>query len=244
MVQFFGCVGHIDHVERIVQVVSHTAVNTERIANHTLLVHIGAQGGNHINGAIYFVSMLPNDGIGVAQLGVLRVLTTHQPHLLISIGTNTLRALIHAVVGDDFQREILVAARLDVQELIRQGFLLREVDGHSIHHVVVLYVVCRTVERHDFNARLDDARVGIAIDRVYLSLVQAKLLDDGVQREDDVLRLLLGGCRRVGTNGCKGAASDEQHDKYSFHNCYFFYFDDACSILYFEISSSSSAHFR
>ena len=75
--------------------------------------------------------MIPHDGISVAQLRVLRILAAHQPHFLVFIGTNTLRALIHTVVGNDLQREHLVAARLDMQELIGQGFLFREVDGQQ-----------------------------------------------------------------------------------------------------------------
>ena len=108
--------------------------------------------------------MLPNDGISVAQLRVLRVLAAHKPHLLVFIGANTLRALIRAVVGNHLQREHLVAAWLNMQKLICQGFVLRKVDGHSIHHVVVLDAVCRTAERHDFYTRLYDTCVGIAID--------------------------------------------------------------------------------
>ena len=48
-----------------------------------------------------------------------------------------------------------------MQELVCQRFLFRKVDGHSIHHIVVLDAVCRTAERHDF-------------------YVLAKLLDNGV----------------------------------------------------------------
>ena len=106
------------------------------------------------------------------------------------------RGVVGLVIGIYIEQEILFATWLDVEELIRQRLILREVDGYGVEHVIVLHGVGRATERHNLDARLDDACVRVAIDRVSLTRVIAKLMDDGIERSDDALGLLLGCCRR------------------------------------------------
>ncbi len=122
------------------------------------------------------------------------------------------RGVVGLVIGIYIEQEILLATWLDVLELIRQGLILREVDGYGVEHVIVLHGVGRATERHNLDARLDDACIGIAIDRICLSRTIAKLLNDGIERSNDIFGLFLGTCRWIGTDGCYGAASNEQHD--------------------------------
>ena len=103
IVEGFTRLSDIDIVERVLDILIDATNNLKHPALGSLLVHIGAQRRNHIDSTFYFVSMLPNDGISVAQLRVLRILAAHQPHLLVFIGANTLRALIRAVVGYHLQ---------------------------------------------------------------------------------------------------------------------------------------------
>ena len=86
------------------------------------------------------VHLLPYDGVGIAKLGILGVLAAHEPHLLLTAGADALSAL-SVVVGDDFDFEVLVATRLDVEELIRQRLILGEVEGYGSEHIIVLHCI-------------------------------------------------------------------------------------------------------
>ncbi len=124
--------GNIDIVERILNIFVHATYNLEHplVALEILLVDIGAQRGNHIDGALdvsLIIRQLPCNGIGVTQLGILRVLAAHHPHLLIIMGANMQSGVVILIVGIYIQQEILLASRLDVLELIRQGLIFLEV---------------------------------------------------------------------------------------------------------------------
>ena len=93
IVEFLSGVGHIDHVEGVLQVITHPSVDGKRIlvvaqetsARHVLLIKVGAQRGNAIDGAFGIradIVCLPHDGVNVAQLGVIQVLRSQIPHLL------------------------------------------------------------------------------------------------------------------------------------------------------------------
>ena len=109
--------------ERILDIIAYTTYDLEHALGtlEILLIDIGSQRGDHIDGAhdlmILVVHMLPNDGVGIAQLGILGVLAAHKPHFLILIGADALVTLL-AILGDDIEMEGLVATWLDVQELI------------------------------------------------------------------------------------------------------------------------------
>ena len=98
----------------------------------------------------------------------------------------------------------------------------------------------------DLDTRLNLVGVGIPVDRIDLVGRVSPRLENVVEQGLDVDRRVIGNTLLLlGTDGCDGAAGDEQHDDYTFHNGFRFnYCWAVCSKLCFAISSSSSTHFR
>ena len=151
-----------------------------------ILVDIGTERGYHIDGALQRIAArlgglltvvvdIPDDGVDIAQFGILRILAGHVPHLLCGLRADGDVLARRFVSGDDLQRERLVVAWLDMQELIRE--LLVGLEGVRDIRQVRTFTDSRSSNRINALLRLDDVGVGILGDRIGLSLVLPMKVD-------------------------------------------------------------------
>ena len=112
---------------------------------------------------------IPDDGVDIAQFRILRILAGHVPHFLCGLRADGDVLARRFVSCDDLQRERLVVAWLDVEELIRELFVGLEGVRDIIQ--VRAFANHRSGKGLDTLLRLDDVGVGVLGDRIGLPLV-------------------------------------------------------------------------
>ena len=114
-----------------------------------------------------------------------------------------------------------------MEYLVRLGLILSKsiADAAEIQicltcHVRSFVVIGDKVGNPD--ALLNLVGVGILVDGINIVGRTSPSLENRVEQRLDIVRHIVLLALLLGTDGCDGAASDEQHDKYSFHIVYIF----------------------